>query len=89
MTQSDHPQSYRKRISLNLGSSAPRARPVVCNLLHGSPEAILHIPGQHHSRREAGRERYGVAGHGIKRSLPVQNNSSSAGGGFREHGGQS
>ena len=84
-----HPQSYRKRISLNSGSIAPRARPVLCNLLHVSPEAILHMPRQHLARREVGRERYEVAGHGIKRSALVEHNSPRVGRILRKHGCQS
>ena len=84
-----HPQSYRKRILLNSGSSAPRARPVPCNLLHVSPEAISHRPPQPFARRDVGRERYELAGHGIKRSAPVEHNSSGVGRILREHGCQS
>ena len=84
-----HPQSYRKRISLNSGSSALRVRPVLCNFLHVSPEAILHMPRQHLARREVGRERYEVAGHGIKRSALIGHNSSRVGRILRENGCQS
>ena len=50
-----HPQSYRKRIYFNSGSSGPRARPVLCNLLHVLTEAILHMPTQPFACREVGR----------------------------------
>ena len=81
-----HPQSYRKRTSLNSGSSAPRARPVLRNLLHFWPEALLHMPRQHLPRREVGRERCEVAGNGIKRSALVERASSRVGRILREHG---